>query len=146
MLISDTNLFGLCFGGRIVKSEDCFTSGLKKMTIKQLFWKLFWLMIRGKGNSKILFDSEAVCFKTHMVEICDADFDPVYHDAIGYEFLALYWDRRKEHFVDIVGDIDDIQAIIKHATTNTGVFTQDELDSLLKKCDDTNIDDKVNRF
>lgn len=85
------------------------------MTIKQLFWKLFWLMLRGKGSAEILFDSEAVCFKTHMVEISDAYFDPVYNEAMGFEFLSLHWDRSKESFMDIEGDITDIEAIIREA-------------------------------
>jgi len=83
------------------------------MKIKDMFWKLFWLMLRGKGNACILFDSEAVCFKTHMIKITDARFNPEEGGGLG-EFLTLYWDSQVDQYVRIKGDIDDLQAIIKH--------------------------------
>jgi hypothetical protein len=88
-------------------------NGSCEVKIKNLFWKLFWLMLRGKGNTPILFDSEAVCFKAHMIEVDSAYFNPDKGSGLG-DYLSLHWDTQVDQYVRIKGDIDDIQAIIKH--------------------------------
>jgi len=94
------------------------------MKIKDMFWKLFRLMIRGKGDARILFDSEAVCFKAHMIEITDARFNPEEGGGLG-EFLTLSWDSQVDQYVRIKGDIDDLQAIIKHVNDEEEEFVDE---------------------
>ena len=83
------------------------------MKIKDMFWKLLGLMLKGKGNARILFDSEAVCFKAHMIEVDSAYFTPDEGSGLG-DYLSLHWDSQVNQYVRIKGDIDDIQAVIKH--------------------------------
>lgn len=99
------------------------------MKIRDMFWKLFWLMLRGKGNALILFDSEAVCFKAHMIEVDSAYFTPDEGSGLG-DYLSLHWDSQVDQYVRIKGDIDDIQAVIKHINDKDDENSIDPLDSL----------------
>jgi len=110
------------------------------MKIKDMFWKLFWLMLRGKGNARILFDSEAVQFKAHMIEVTKAHFNPEEGGGLG-EYLSLHWDANIDQYLRIIGDIDDLQSIIKHINDEDEVLelqykvnqvNNSRLDSLLK--------------
>lgn len=79
-----------------------------------MFWKLFWLMLRGKGNTRILFDSEAVQFKAHMIEVTKAHFNPEEEGGGLGEYLSLHWDANIDQYLRVIGDIDDLQSVIKH--------------------------------
>lgn len=83
------------------------------MTIKQLFKKLFLLILKGYGNTKIYFDSETACFDSHYIPINDCSFD----SFVDGDHCILHWDSTKEKHIRYIHQIesilDDLQNI-KH--------------------------------
>lgn len=62
------------------------------MTIEQLNESLTRLIKQGYGDKEIVFDSESMCFDTHLVGIFDCEYVP------EFKALVLHFDPITENY------------------------------------------------
>ena len=74
------------------------------MTAKELQVVLQEAIDAGKGDCEVLFDSEAQCFKVHMIHLKSAYF--MDERFLGYPFISLHYDW-KGQVNPMHGDLND---------------------------------------
>jgi hypothetical protein len=68
------------------------------MTIKELYDILTPLIESGKGNTIVKFDTEAVCFNTHMVQVDGVVFEPKEITGLDQDEFVLHWEHKEGQY------------------------------------------------
>lgn len=76
------------------------------LTAKHLYDELKKIVESGKGDSKVFFDSEAVCFETHLVEIEGVSFDSDEETGLGDQ-VTLHWSMQTQPFFHFTAEMEN---------------------------------------